>query len=191
LRKIEFSYLLIVPTTTPLCPTAVWNQTLSIVAGSTGTYGSTSTLLYYPYDMDFDGYRNMYVVDYYNNRIQKLGSNVGTTVAGFNLASGSSRSELYYPTAISVTPNGTMYILDGYNYRVLKWTVGDPLGYIVAGGSGSGTAFTQIGISYGLYVDSMFNIYISEQGNNRVTKWLVTNTTSGTLVRFYYHSIHT
>jgi hypothetical protein len=84
-----------------------------------------------------------------------------------------------------------MYILDGNNYRVLKWTVGDPLGYIVAGGSGSGTAFTQIGISYGLYVDSMFNIYISEQGNNRVTKWLVTNTTSGILVRFDYHSIHT
>jgi len=84
-----------------------------------------------------------------------------------------------------------MYILDSYNYRVLKWTVGDPLGYVVAGGHGSGSAFTQISLSYGIYVDSMFNIYVSEQTNNRVTKWLVTNTTSGILVRFDYHSIHT
>jgi hypothetical protein len=83
-----------------------------------------------------------------------------------------------------------MYILDSYNYRVLKWTSGDPLGYIVAGGSGSGTAFTQIGISYGLFIDSMLNIYISEQGNNRVTKWFFGNTTAGTLVRFDYHSMH-
>jgi len=71
LRKIDLNYLLIVPTTTPLCPTAVWNQSLSIVAGSTGTYGSTATLLYTPYDVALDGYRNVYVVDYNNHRIQK------------------------------------------------------------------------------------------------------------------------
>jgi len=83
-----------------------------------------------------------------------------------------------------------MYILDSYNYRVLKWTSGDPLGYVVVGGTGGGTAFTQIGISYGIHVDSMFNIYISEQGNHRVTKWFFGNTTAGTLVRFDCPSIH-
>ncbi len=83
-----------------------------------------------------------------------------------------------------------MYILDGSNYRVLKWTVGDPLGYIVVGGNGGGSAFTQIGISYGIYLDSMFNIYISEQGNHRVTKWFFGNTTAGTLVRFDCPFIH-
>jgi hypothetical protein len=71
LRKIDFNYLLIV-TTNPLCATAVWNQTFSIVAGSTGTTGSTATLLYNPYDVAFDGYRNMYVVDYSNHRIQRF-----------------------------------------------------------------------------------------------------------------------
>jgi hypothetical protein len=84
-----------------------------------------------------------------------------------------------------------MYILDTSNYRVLKWTVGDPLGYIIVGGNGNGAAFTQIGTSYAIFVDNQFNIYVSESSNNRVTKWLVTNTTAGILVRFDYHSIHT
>jgi sugar lactone lactonase YvrE len=120
------------------------------------------------------------------------GSNVGTTVAGITSSYGSSRAQLYNPYAIYVTPNGTMYILDTSNYRVLKWTVGDPLGYIVAGSNANGGAgFNQIGTSYGMFVDNQFNIYVSESGNNRVTKWLVTNTTAGILVRFYYHSIQT
>jgi hypothetical protein len=83
-----------------------------------------------------------------------------------------------------------MYILDSYNYRVLKWTVGDPLGYIIVGGNGAGAAFTQIGMSYGIFVDSQLNIYVSEYGNQRVTKWTNGNTTAGVLVRFYYHSMH-
>ncbi len=119
------------------------------------------------------------------------GSNVGTTVAGITSSYGSSRAQLYNPYAIYVTPNGTMYILDTSNYRVLKWTVGDPLGYIIVGGNGNGAAFTQIGTSYAIFVDNQFNIYVSESSNNRVTKWLVTNTTAGILVRFDYHSIHT
>lgn len=114
-----------------------------------------------------------------------LGSNSGTTVAGFNLASGTSRSELYYPTAISVTATGVMYILDSYNYRVLQWTVGVPLGTIVAGGNGGGSAFTQIGMSYGIFVDSQYNIYISENGNNRISKWSAGNTLTGALVRSF------
>ena len=76
-----------------------------------------------------------------------------------------------------------MYILDSYNYRVLRWNVGEPLGYIVAGGNGGGSAFNQIGMSYSLFVDHQFNIYISENGNNRVTFWSVLNITAGVLVR--------
>jgi hypothetical protein len=34
------------------------------------TTGTTGTLLYNPYDVSFDGYQNMYVVDTYNHRIQ-------------------------------------------------------------------------------------------------------------------------
>ena len=98
---------------------------------------------------------------------------------------GSSRSQLYYPTAISVTENGTMFILDRDNYRVLKWQLGDTLGYVVAGGRGNGGLFTQIGTSYGMFVDANMNIYISEQSNHRVTLWYQGNLAAGSLVKNY------
>ncbi|CAF1562543.1 unnamed protein product, partial [Rotaria magnacalcarata] len=171
-------------TAIPVCRTAFWNQTYSTLAGSMGTAGTTSTLLYNPYDVQFDGYGNMYVVDCSNHRIQRFpsGSNAGVTIAGSSGSAGSSRSQLYNPSKIFVSPNQTMYILDTTNYRVLKWTVGDTLGYVVAGGNGNGGAFTQIGVSYGIFVDAQYNIYISEQSNHRVTKWLNGNTTAGVLV---------
>ncbi|CAM4911172.1 unnamed protein product [Rotaria socialis] len=173
-----------IPTTTPLCSTSVWNQTISIIAGSTSNTGSTSTSLYNPYDIDFDGYNNLYVVDCYNHRVQRFqpGSLTGSTVAGVTGSSGSSQSQLYYPTSISVTKNETMFIMDTSNYRVLKWAVGDPLGYVVAGGNGNGGAFTQIGASYALFIDAQYNIYISDNSNNRITKWLNGNTTAGALI---------
>ena len=75
-----------------------------------------------------------------------------------------------------------MFILDGSNYRVLRWQKGEPVGIIVAGGNGGGAAFTQIGTSYAMFVDSQYNIYVSENTNHRVTKWFNGNTTTGLLV---------
>lgn len=56
----------------PVCTTAIWNQTFTNIAGALSTSGSTATLFAYPYDIGFDGYRNMYVVDQNNNRIQRF-----------------------------------------------------------------------------------------------------------------------
>lgn len=95
---------------------------------------------------------------------------------------GSSLSQLNNPTAIHVAPNRVMYILDQINYRVLRWSVGEPLGTVVAGGRGAGASLTQISTSYGMFVDSQFNIYVSDTGNSRVSLWSATNTTAGILV---------
>ena len=110
------------------------------------------------------------------------GSNVGTTVAGFNLASGSGRSELYNPSMVYVDPSQNMYIMDTYNYRVIKWKVGDLIGTVVVNGRGSGSTFDRIGRSHAIYVDSQLNIYVSEFGNHRVTKWTNGNNIAGVLV---------
>lgn len=75
-----------------------------------------------------------------------------------------------------------MYILDTTNYRVLKWKYGEPLGYIVAGNQVSGSGLNQISTSYAMFVDTQSNVYVSDSGNNRVTKWLSTNTTYGIVV---------
>lgn len=76
-----------------------------------------------------------------------------------------------------------MYILDATNYRVLRWQLGEPLGYVVAGGRGLGSTFDRIGTSYGLFIDTQYNIYVSESSNNRVTRWAAGNTTASLLVR--------
>lgn len=111
-----------------------------------------------------------------------LGSNIGTTVAGMTSVSGARLAELSSPYGIYVTPNETMFILDTNNYRVLRWQVGDPIGFVVAGGQGLGSLLTQIGTSYSLFVDSQYNVYVSESSNHRITIWRVTNTSFGQLV---------
>lgn len=75
-----------------------------------------------------------------------------------------------------------MFIMDTSNYRVLRWIVGDPLGYTVAGGNGNGGASTQIGASYGLFIDDQYNVYVSEQTNHRITLWLSSNPSIGNIV---------
>lgn len=112
-----------------------------------------------------------------------LGSLYGQTVAGITGNNGGSYSQFYWPTAIYVDSNNTMYIADWQNYRVMKWQLGDPLGFVVAGGNGWGGALSQIYNCYGFFVDNRSNIYISDYRNHRVVKWLSSNTTSGILVK--------
>ena len=174
-----------------------------MLAGTTGTRGSTATLLYNPSDIAFDNYLNLYVVDTVNDRIQFfpygmfsrcclpassrslllciVGSFTATTVAG-GAGAGATLAQLSDPYAIYVDPNRVMYILDTSNYRVMKWQVGEPLGYVVAGGRGAGSAMNQISTSYAMFVDPQYNIYVSDYANARVTVWLASNTTSGILV---------
>ena len=111
-----------------------------------------------------------------------IGSSSAVTVAGVTGSASGARSLLNYPTAISVTANGTMFIMDTSNYRIMRWDAGDPLGVIVAGGQGNGAAFNQIGVSYELFVDSQYNVYVSENSNHRITLWTILNMTSGVLV---------
>lgn len=127
----------------------------------------------------------MYVADTSNQRIQFYlpGSNVGTTVAGVTGSGGTSRSELNSPSAVAVDQNGVMYILDTGNYRVLRWSPGDTIGTVIVNGRGSGTTLDRIGYSLDLFLDGQYNIYVSEQNNHRVTKWLNGNNNMSLLVK--------
>ncbi|CAF3039731.1 unnamed protein product [Rotaria sp. Silwood2] len=170
-----------------VCGTAVWNSTLRIVAGTTLSAGTALTLLNAPIDVALDGNGYMYVVDFGNSRIQRFppgstSSTSGVTIAGFTTAGGAGYSEFNSPTAISIDLNGTIYILDRDNYRVQKWLPGQPLGFTVAGGHGTGTTLDKIGLSYAMYLDDQSNIYISEFSNHRVSKWLNGNLTAGSRV---------
>jgi len=65
-----------------------------------------------------------------------------------------------------------LYILDTFNYRVLKWTIGTVAATVVAGGNGSGSGLNQFSLAWGgLTVDTLSNVYISDNGNYRILKW--------------------
>lgn len=63
------SYLALQPNLA--CQTGLFNTTWSVVAGTTGTTGSTAAYLNTPMDVYVDGYQNIYVADFINSRIQK------------------------------------------------------------------------------------------------------------------------
>lgn len=115
----------------------------------------------------------------------------GRTTAGITSSNGGSLSQLSSPTAVYVNPNGVQFIMDWTNCRVMKWTEGEPMGSVIAGGNGCGASLTQIHNSYGMFVDNESSIYISDYRYHRVVQWSPTNLTSGVLVLlssdfFYY-----
>ncbi|CAF5145795.1 unnamed protein product, partial [Rotaria magnacalcarata] len=162
----------------------MWNSSVTLITGATGSAGSTPTFLSSPFDVQFDQYQQMYVVDYGNHRIQQftLGSNVGRTVAGITGSAGSTRGQLNYPAAIYIDSNDVMYILDSSNYRVIQWPLGSQLGSVVVNGRGAGSTLDKIGVSYAMFVFNNTYIYVSENGNHRVTKWTISNNNLGQLM---------
>jgi serine/threonine protein kinase, bacterial len=143
--------------------------TVSTFAGS-GSIGSadgtgTAASFYYPYGIAIDGSGNLYVADARNNEIRKItsGGVVSTFATGFN-----------YPTGIAIDSAGNLYVADDGNNEIRMIT---PAGVVatIAGsttsgdidGTGSAAAFEY---PYGIAIDKSGNIYVTDQGNDKVRK---------------------
>ncbi len=164
---------------------------ISTVAGN-GTAGftgdgaaATSAELHEPRRVTLDSAGNLYIADAANNRIRKVAAKTGviTTVAG-NGTQGSSgdggaatSAELNYPGNVAVDSAGNLYIADTGNHRVRKVAAGTGIITTVAGNgtfgfSGDGGAGTSAELynPYSAAVDRAGNLYIADEGNNRVRK---------------------
>ncbi len=53
----------------------------------------------------------------------------------------------------------------------------DNKGIIVAGGNNLGSALNQLSTPYGIFLDSVKNIYVADNGNSRIMKWALGSTT--------------
>jgi len=141
------------------------------VAGGNGS-GSGANQLSEPTGVSVDAAGNVYVSDLNNYRVQKWspGSSVGVTVAG-GKGMGKAPNQLSAPWKVSVDTTGVVYVLDGT--RVQKWLVGASYGVTVANGNGvgaDGIVANPSGTSFGLFVDSKANIYISDLFEARIRK---------------------
>ncbi|CAF3342828.1 unnamed protein product, partial [Rotaria sp. Silwood2] len=161
-----------------------WNQNSIIVAGN-GTAGNSTSMLYYPWDLSIDINSNFYVNDYFNNRIMKFSSG---SLVGIPLTSGAGTgpSQVNYPTGSAMDTYGNLYICDTINARIMKYanissaSRSPPItGQVVAGGSW-GIGYNQQQVSWGVAVDALGNVFVSDYSSNRVMKWAPGSTT-GTL----------
>lgn len=157
-------------------------------AGYSGDNGAaTSAALHAPNSLAVDVYGNIYIDDYFNNRIRLLTVSTGiiTTVAGTGTAGysgdgGSATSaKLNYPSGIAVDSSGNIYIADSTNSVVRKITASTGIITTVAGNgaiaySGDGGAATSAELDEPLSVavDTAGNIYIATFDNRirKVTK---------------------
>ncbi|MGD9234231.1 MAG: hypothetical protein PVH67_10255, partial [Desulfobacterales bacterium] len=100
--------------------------------GFSGDGGSAvDARLYYPLSVAVDNDGNIFIPDYFNNRIRKVNtSGIITTVAGngnqgFSGDGGPAvDASLYYPLSVAVDSKGNLFIADEFNNRIRK--VGGP-----------------------------------------------------------------
>jgi len=138
-----------------------------------------------PFGIFIDNDQTLYVADKENHRVQMWpsGTTSGITVAGISGSAGSSLMRLNGPSAVVVDNNGFIYIADSRNHRIVKWTMNYTAGGVcVVGCSGSsGKGSTYFTNPRDLKFDPSGNLYVADQGNHRIQKFMVQTSTSSCL----------
>jgi hypothetical protein len=147
--------------------------TIPVVAAGNGTAGSAPNTLNNPHGLFVDQNLNLYVAECYNNRIQVFpaGQLNGTTVVG----NGTPASvALNCPTGIILDADGYLFIVEFFGNRIVRL---GPNGFqCIVGCSGSGSSASQLNASYSFSFDTYGNIFVTDQGNNRIQQFsLATN----------------
>jgi uncharacterized protein (TIGR03437 family) len=183
-------------TVTQSTPTAS-SYTITTVAGN-GTAGSTgdngpaaSAELNGPEGVAMDGAGNLFIADYYNNRVRKVTpSGTITTVAGTG-ADGSGgdngpsiSAQLSHPTGVAVDTAGNLFIADYMNNRIRKVTPAGTISTVAGNGiegyNGDNIPATsaELWLPNGVAVDGAGNLFIAELTGYRIRKVTLAGTIS-------------
>jgi hypothetical protein len=149
---------------------------LETIAGN-GTNGTTLYLLSSPNGIFVDINYDLYVADSGNDRIQlfRHGDFNGTTIAG-NKALGTTIG-LNFPTGVVLDADNYLFIADRNNHRIIR---SNSNGFrCIAGCSGHDSASDQFFQPRTLWFDSDGNIFILNNVNNGIEKFLLTSNSCG------------
>ncbi len=159
---------------------------------------ATSASIYGTSEMAMDKFGNLYIADYYNQRVRKINTlGIITTYAGTGVAGSlgdggaATNAQLNYPVGLTIDSFGNIFVGESTGARVRKI---DAMGNISTIAGNGLTTFTIDGIPatnasivpIRLAIDSFGKLYIGDNGNNRV--YMIDNigiihTVAGTGVR--------
>jgi DNA-binding beta-propeller fold protein YncE len=127
-----------------------------------GYQGSGNAELDKPNDVAVDPTgKYVYVVEYYNHRIQKFDSE-GRFITKW-------KGNLSYPRGIAIDPEGKyIFVADTYNHRIQKF---DSEGRFILALGSAGTGDGQFDDPKGLAVDPYGNLYVADDDNHRIQKF--------------------
>ena len=135
-----------------------------------------------PYALAVDASSNLYIADADNRRVRKVDTQgTITTVAGTGVlgyareGQAASQAQLGFPSGVGLDGQGRLYVVD-YNNKVVYRITGGIINtfagdYTPAFGGDGGLALNaHLLFPNRLAVDAAGNVYISDQGNNRVRR---------------------
>ena len=148
---------------------------LGITLLGNGTADSTSTELNTPMGLYVDAStQNVYIADYYNSRIQRVGS-INITLQGQTIADyTSSTIEFYAPTGVRLDAQGNLYVADMYYAQIIRWPSNSYIGTVIAGTGSVGSNASSFDWPDKFDFDASGHyMYIPDRNNNRVQKWKI------------------
>jgi sugar lactone lactonase YvrE len=187
--------------------TRVYGQGGDFTTNTENKGGVSADSLSWPFGVAVDGSGNLYVDDYYNQRVlyYPSGSTTATRVYGqggdftTNAANkgGISAATLYYPEGIAVDGSGNLYVADNTNQRVLFYKAGDASPTTADRVYGQGGSFTSHNPNNGgisadsvyfpskVALDSNGNLYVADTNNSRVLYYAAGDANPTTADRVY------
>jgi sugar lactone lactonase YvrE len=154
-------------------------HTISTVAGTLGTSGSTLNLLSGPQGFAFDASGNLYIADTGNNRVLKIDTSGTVTIAP---------GPYDQPWSVAISSkDGSLYVADFGSNRILKVDTSNTVTVAAGTGTASGTgdngpaAAATLNRPSSIVIDAADNLYIADSENNAIRKVNGTNHTISTL----------